>query len=141
MAATDITGQLARFMVQARDTGLPPEIAQAGKHRILDTLAAMVSGARLVPGEMATKYAMRLGGVPESSVLATDVRTSAVNAALANGMFGHADETDDFEPCTKAHPGCSVVPAALAMAEREGTSGEELLSVPLCWGMTCAAAS
>ena len=91
MAATDITGQLARFMVQARDTGLPPEIAQAGKHRILDTLAAMVSGARLVPGEMATKYARRLGGVPESSVLATDVRTAAVNAALAIGMFGHAD--------------------------------------------------
>jgi 2-methylcitrate dehydratase PrpD len=50
-----------------------------------------------------------------------------VNAALANGMFAHADETDDFEPVTKAHPGCSVVPAALAMAEREGSSGEELL--------------
>ena len=49
MAATDITGQLAGFMMQARDTGLPPEIAQAGKHRILDTLAAMVSGTRLVP--------------------------------------------------------------------------------------------
>jgi hypothetical protein len=28
-----------------------------------------------------------------------------VNAALANGMFAHADETDDFEPVTKAHPG------------------------------------
>ena len=52
------------------------------------------------------------GGVPEASVLATDLKTSAVNAALANGMFGHADETDDFEPVTKAHPGCSVVPAA-----------------------------
>ena len=109
--------------MQARDTGLPPEIALAGKHRILDTLAAMVSGPRLVPGEMATKYARRMGGVPESSVLATDVRTSAVNTALANGMFGHADGTDDFEPFIKAHPGCSMVPAALAMAEREGSSG------------------
>ena len=117
MAVTDITGELARYMVEARDKGLPPEVAQAGKHRILDTLAAMVSGARLVPGEMATKYVRRQGGVPESSVLATDVKTSAVNAALANGMFGHADETDDFEPVTKTHPGCSVVPAALAMAE------------------------
>ena len=94
MAATDITGQLARFMVEARDKSLPPEVAQAGKHRILDTLAAMVSGARLVPGEMATKYIRRQGGAPESSVLATDLKTSAVNAALANGMFGHADETD-----------------------------------------------
>jgi 2-methylcitrate dehydratase PrpD len=138
MAATDITGQLAGFMMQARDTGLPPEIAQAGKHRILDTLTAMVSGARLLPGEIATKYARRLGGVPESSVLATDVTTSAVNAALANGMFGHADETDDFEPFTKAHPRCSVVPAALAMAEREGSSGEELLrAVVLGYDVCC----
>ena len=48
------------------------------------------------------------GGTPEASVLTTSIRTSAVNAALANGMFGHADETDDFEPVTKAHPGCAV---------------------------------
>ena len=138
MAATDITGQLARFMVEARDKGLPPEVAQAGKHRILDTFAAMVSGARLLPGEMATKYARRQGGVPESSVLATDLKTSAVNAALANGMFGHADETDDFEPVTKTHPGCSVVPSALAMAEREGSSGEELLrAVVLGYDVCC----
>ena len=138
MAATDITGQLARFMVEARDKSLPPEVAQAGRHRILDTLAAMVSGARLVPGEMATKYARRQGGVPESSVLATDLKTSAVNAALANGMFGHADETDDFEPVTKTHPGCSVVPSALAMAEREGSSGEELLrAVVLGYDVCC----
>ena len=138
MAATDITGQLARFMVEARDKSLPPEVAQAGKHRILDTLAAMVSGARLVPGEMATKYTRRQGGAPESSVLATDLKTSAVNAALANGMFGHADETDDFEPVTKTHPGCSVVPSALAMAEREGSSGEELLrAVVLGYDVCC----
>ena len=138
MAATDITGQLARFMVEARDKSLPPEVAQAGRHRILDTLAAMVSGARLLPGEMATKYARRQGGVPESSILATDLKTSAVNAALANGMFGHADETDDFEPVTKTHPGCSVVPSALAMAEREGSSGEELLrAVVLGYDVCC----
>ena len=64
--------------------------------------------------------------------------TSAVNAALANGMFAHADETDDFEPVTKAHPGCSVVPAALAMAEREGSSGMELLrAVTLGYDFCC----
>jgi 2-methylcitrate dehydratase PrpD len=78
------------------------------------------------------------GGVPEASVLATELKTSAVNAALANGMFGHADETDDFEPVTKAHPGCSVLPAALAMAEREGSSGEQLLrAVVLGYDVCC----
>jgi 2-methylcitrate dehydratase PrpD len=138
MVATDITGQLAQYMANARQRSLPLEVAQAGKHRILDSLGAIVSGSRLKAGELAIRYVRLQGGVPESSVLATDITTSAVNAALANGMFGHADETDDFEPVTKAHPGCSVVPAALAMAEREGSSGEEFLrAVVLGYDVCC----
>ncbi|HEU4344847.1 MAG TPA: MmgE/PrpD family protein [Candidatus Binatia bacterium] len=138
MVATNVTGQLAKYMAEARRQSLTPEIAQAGKHRILDSLGAIVSGSRLKAGELAILYVRLQGGAPEASVLATDVKTSAVNAALANGMFGHADETDDFEPVTKAHPGCSVVPAALAMAEREGSSGEELLrAVVLGYDLCC----
>ena len=138
MVAMEITGQLARYMAEARDRSLPPEVQQAGKHRILDSLGAIVSGARLKAGELAIQYVRLQGGLPEASLLATDVKTSAVNAALANGMSGHADETDDFEPMTKAHPGCSVVPAALAMAEREGSSGEELLrAVVLGYDLCC----
>ena len=138
MAATDVTGQLARYMAEARHQILPPEIMQAARHRILDSLGAIVSGSRLKAGELALRYVRLQGGVPESSVLATEVKTSAVNAALANGMFGHADETDDFEPLTKAHPGCAVVPAALAMAEREGRSGEEFLrAVVLGYDLCC----
>jgi len=137
-AGANVTGRLARYMVDARDRDLPPQVAQAAKHRIVDTLAAMISGARLKPGEMAIRYVRGQGGVPEASVLTTDIRTSAVNAALANGMFGHADETDDFEPVTKAHPGCAVVPAALAIAEREDRSGTELLrAVTLGYDLCC----
>jgi 2-methylcitrate dehydratase PrpD len=137
-AAVDVTGQLARYMVRARDLSLPQEAALEGKHRILDALAAMVSGARLKPGETAIRYVRTQGGVAEASVLTTNIRTSAVNAALANGMFAHADETDDFDPVTKAHPGCAVVPAALAMAERESRSGTELLrAVTLGYDLCC----
>ncbi|MDH5535430.1 MAG: MmgE/PrpD family protein [Betaproteobacteria bacterium] len=138
MVATDITGQLARYMAEAGRRSLPPQVLQAGRHRILDSLGAIVSGSRLKPGELAIRYVRLQGGTPEACVLATDVKTSAVNAALANGMFGHADETDDFEPVTKAHPGCSVIPAALAMAEREGSSGEALLrAVVLGYDVCC----
>jgi 2-methylcitrate dehydratase PrpD len=138
MTTVDITGQLARYMAQARDLRLAPNVAQEGKHRILDTIAAMVSGSHLQAGEMAIAFARAQGGVAEASVLTTDIRTSAVNAALANGMFAHADETDDFEPVTKAHPGSHVVPAALAMAEREGRSGAELLAaVTLGYDVCC----
>jgi 2-methylcitrate dehydratase PrpD len=125
-------------MVAARDRDLAPRVAQAAKHRILDTLAAMVSGARLKPGEMAIRFVRAQGGVAEASVLTTDIKTSAVNAALANGMFAHADETDDFEPVTKAHPGCAVVPAAFAVAERDDRSGPELLrAVTLGYDVCC----
>ncbi len=134
----DLTGRLARYMVAARDLGVPATVALAAKHRILDTLGAIVSGARLKPGEVAINYVRQQAGIPEASVATTDIMTSAVNAALANAMSGHADETDDFHPFTKAHPGCSVVPAALAMGEREGRSGEELLkAVILGYDLCC----
>ena len=74
-------------MVEARSRTLPPKVALEGKHRILDTLGAMVSGAHLKPGEMAIKYIRAQGGVPEASILTTDIKTSAVNAAMANAML------------------------------------------------------
>jgi len=125
-------------MAEARERSLAPQVAREARHRILDTLAAMVSGAHLKPGDMAIRYARAQGGIAEATIITTDIKTSAVNAALVNGMFAHADETDDFEPVTKAHPGCAVVPAALAMAEREGRSGMELLSaVTLGYDVCC----
>ncbi|HEX2460552.1 MAG TPA: MmgE/PrpD family protein [Vicinamibacterales bacterium] len=137
-APANITRQLARYMVEARDRDLPADIARETRHRILDTLGAIVSGAQMKPGEAAIRYVQAQGGTPEASVLTTSIKTSAVNAALANGMFGHADETDDFEPVTKAHPGCAVLPAALAVAEREGRSGTEVVrAVALGYDLCC----
>jgi 2-methylcitrate dehydratase PrpD len=137
-APADVTGRLARYMAAARDRELPSSVVQAAKHRILDTLGAIVSGSRLKPGEMAIAYVKSLGGVPEATVPATALKTSAVHAALAAGMFAHADETDDFEPITKAHPGCVVVPSAMAIAERENRSGQDLLrAVVLGYDLCC----
>lgn len=125
-------------MVDARARELPPDVSLACKHRVLDTIAAMVSGAHLAPGEKAIAFARAQGGTPEASVLTTSLRTTAINAALANGMLAHADETDDFEPVTKAHPGSAVVPAALALGEKEGRSGVELLrAVALGYDLCC----
>ncbi len=125
-------------MASARERALSQDVARETRHRILDTIAAMVSGATLKPGEAAIRFARAQGGVQEATVLTTTLRTSAVNAALVNGMFAHADETDDFEPVTKAHPGCAVVPAALAMGERTKGSGQDLIrAVALGYDLCC----
>jgi 2-methylcitrate dehydratase PrpD len=50
------------------------------------------------------------------------------NAALANGVMGHADETDDSHGRSRSHPGCAVVPAALACGEEFQISGIHLLN-------------
>src|SRR5216117_2373496 len=125
-------------MAAARQQPLPPDVLRETKHRVLDTVAAMISGARLKPGEMAIRFARAQGGTAEASILTTDIRTSAINAALVNAMFAHADETDDFEPVTKAHPGCAAVPAALSVGEREDRSGEDFLrAVTLGYDLCC----
>ena len=134
----DVTGRLASYMATAGTTALPEEVALASKHRILDAIAAIVSGARMNPGTMAHNYVRGLGGAPQASVLASSLVTTAADAALANAMCAHADETDDFEPVTKAHPGSSSVPAALAMAEKNGASGEAVIrSVALGYDLGC----
>jgi 2-methylcitrate dehydratase PrpD len=137
-AGRDITGRLAGYMAAAGSRELPAEVAAACKVRILDTFAAMVSGARLNPGILAAGYTRQLGGKGPATVIGSGQSTNAVAAAFANAMCAHADETDDFEPVTKAHPGCSSVPAALAMAEKNGSSGETFIrAVALGYDLGC----
>jgi 2-methylcitrate dehydratase PrpD len=119
--------RLAAYIAQARKRKLPPPVSEKTKHHVLDTVAAMVSGARLLPGRKAIAYVRARGGVREAAVVATRLVTSAENAAMANGMLAHADETDDSHAPSLTHPGCGIVPAALAMAERVGASGEAFL--------------
>lgn len=138
LAAENLTGRLASYMAASRDTALPDAVMTDAKHRILDTVAAIVSGSALAPGVAALKFIRTQGGVQEASVLASNVRTSAINAALINGMFAHSDESDDFEPITKAHPGSATVPAALAMAEKDHRGGTEFIrAVALGYDVGC----
>jgi len=118
---------LSGYIASGWQHELPDDVAEKAKQHLLDTLASMVSGTKLVPGVRAVHYARLQGGVAEAVVAGSDVVTSAVTAALANGMTAHADETDDSHLTSRSHLGCAVVPAALAMAEKQGRSGEDML--------------
>ena len=118
---------LAAYIAAAPRRALPPAVAECAKQHVLDTLTAMISGTTLPPGRHAIRYVKSLGGRAEASVVGTKLRTNIVNAALANGMLAHADETDDSHSRSLTHPGCSIVAAALAVAERERASGTAFL--------------
>lgn len=126
-AISPLMRTLATYMADAAKKPLPKAVAEKTKHHVLDTIAAMVSGSRLLPGRKAIRYIRSLGGRPEAIVIGSNIVTNAEHAALANGMLAHADETDDSHAPSLSHLGCAVVPAALAMAEREKNGGTQFL--------------
>ncbi len=137
-AISPLTVALARYIAAAPRRALPAKVTERAKHHLLDTLAAMLSGSRLLPGRRAIEFVQTQGGVPESTVIGTNIVTSAINAALANGMHGHADETDDTYYLALVHPGCGIIPAALALAERERAGGTALLRAIVLGYDVCA---
>lgn len=123
---SEVMTRLSAYMSEARDRALPDEVIEKVKRHVLDTVAAMVSGSELAPGLAAIKFARAYGGKPVATIVADTTLCGPIEAALANGVMAHADETDD----TLAgpwHPGCAVVPAALAAGEQFGNSGAHFL--------------
>jgi 2-methylcitrate dehydratase PrpD len=121
-----VISQLSAYMSGARSRPLPANVTEKAKQHVLDTFAAMISGAELAPGRAALKFAAAYGGEKIATVAASRILCGPIEAALANGVLAHADETDDSWP-TGWHPGCAVVPAALAAGEQFGISGAHFL--------------
>jgi 2-methylcitrate dehydratase PrpD len=118
---------LSEYIAGAMARELPEAVAAKTRLHILDTLAAMLSGSRLKAGKLAAPFVAAIGGAAEATVIGTSHVVPAANAALANGMSGHADETDDSHLGGRFHPGCAIVPAALAVAERQNLAGRDLV--------------
>ena len=118
-----VMATLSAYMAAAAARALPAEVVEVTKHHILDTLAAMVSGSELPPGRAAIALARAVSGGATGTVVGTRVLCGPLDAALANGVMAHADETDDSHGPSQSHPGSAVVPAALAAAEHFGADG------------------
>lgn len=122
------TRRLAGYVTGLRYKDLPDEVVELAKICVLDALGSACLGATMRWGEIAIDYVEAIGAKAESTVIGARTKVDAGNAALANGTMGHAFETDDVLICALHHPGIVVVPAALAMAEREDSSGREFIA-------------
>lgn len=123
------TALWAQYLTQAHQRPLPFAVQNKTKLHVLDTVAAIVSGYELNAGLAGERLGRRLGGAGEATLLsARSFRCGAIQAATANAMAAHADETDDSHLRGRYHPGCSIVPAALAVAELYDVSGQQFLN-------------
>ncbi|MCA3261685.1 MAG: MmgE/PrpD family protein [Telmatospirillum sp.] len=123
----DYGGIVAAHAAAAAATDYPRDVLEKGKLQLLDTLAAIVSGAALEAGIAGQRYAASLDGRPDATILGTALRAPLSEAVLANGMAAHADESDDSHEESQTHPGCGVVPSAISVAEALGANGARLL--------------
>ena len=87
--------QLSTYMSAASTRALPEEALEEAKLHILDTFAAMISGSELPPGRAALEFARAYGGKEISTVVASKIVCGPIEAAFANGVLAHSDETDE----------------------------------------------
>ena len=118
---------LSEFMAGATTRALPESVVEHARLHVIDTFAAMISGTQLAPGEAALTFARAQSGTGRATVVGSALTTGAIEAALANGVLAHADETDDSHGPSQSHPGAPVVAAALAAGEEYGISGDRFL--------------
>ena len=127
------TRELAEWVSRLRHADLSPRTREVVRILLLDTLGCGVYGyatpwaktllqwARAgAPAAGQNKGVATVWGETAPSLRASD-------AALVNGTAVHAFELDDYHQA-KLHPGAVVIPAALAMAEKLGSSGEKLVT-------------
>ncbi len=123
------TEALARFAVEMDGRSLPRPVVQGARRAILDCLGVALAGSLEPAAQIVTAQVLSHGGVTESTIWgAGAARTSAWNAALANGTAAHALDYDDYILAMPGHPSVPVLPAVIAVGERLGASGANVLA-------------
>src|ERR1043166_4313363 len=125
-SAEQVSRRLAEVLASTRYADLPPAVIDDAKRSILDWLGSALAGSIERPARIAQKIVAGLGTSDEAIVFNNE-RSSAAGAALANGVASHILELDDVHKGSTLHPGAPIIPAALAVAEREGKSGKDFI--------------
>lgn len=132
-----LTAEVAAFIAKARYGDIPGEVIALGKKSILDGLGLALAGSRAASGGIIERYLGELGlGAGPATVLGTGLKIAPRFAAFANGIAIHADDYDDTQLAVAkdrvygllTHPTAPCLPAALAVAERDGASGEAFMT-------------
>ena len=122
------TARLANFLAPIRFSDLPPETIESAKIFVLDLIGCALGAMRTEEVRIAAEVTQLLGGTPESSAIGLGFKTSCQNAAFLNGISSHVIELDDTHRSSITHVGAGVIPAALAIAERDKADGASFLA-------------
>lgn len=120
--------QLAEFIHASGFEDLTAEVIRSAKHCLLDLIGVAIAGSTQPPSAMAREVLGACAPPPEAALWTTDRRISAPAAACLNAIQGHAIDMDDGHRYANGHPGVVTIPAAVALAERGGLDGRDLIT-------------
>jgi 2-methylcitrate dehydratase PrpD len=120
--------QLSAYVATESFDKLPEATVRAARRAILDTLGVMLAGSVEVTAERIRALIAHRRGSDEATLVGTPLRGSVEDAALANGTAAHALDYDDLNQSLSGHPSAPILPAALALGERQRVSGAALLA-------------
>lgn len=126
-SANTISGNLADFFSSIRIEDLPQQVVKKAKELLLDTIGVGINGSAHQDARPVLDIVLESRGAEESVVWGHGAKVPAHAAAFVNGTFAHCIELDDTHRATYLHAGAFVVPTALAVAEKTGASGKDLL--------------
>lgn len=123
----NVSQGLARFILSFKRSQSDDALKRAAIAAIVDGIASVVGGPREDFGRVLHAYARTTTAGGPSTIAASDMRAAPAFAAYINAAAGHALCYDDTSNAMMGHPTIVVLPAALAIAESAGSSGDELI--------------
>jgi 2-methylcitrate dehydratase PrpD len=124
-----IARSLAQILTRTSFDELPPLAVEHAAMLISSTIASAASGYSIVSSGIIRALAKEQGGVPESSIwFDKGPKIPAVNACRVNAVTSDASASDDSDLRTIVHLGTPLTSTALALAERNGASGKDVLA-------------
>jgi 2-methylcitrate dehydratase PrpD len=122
------TERFADFAAGVNFTDLSQTAVTDCKRLILDTIACTVASHTTDAGKIVVDVRGNLGGAPQSTILVTGQKTSALNAVYVNAALANLMDYDDIMCHAGGHFAQSAVFPALAIAEHRGSSGKDLIT-------------
>ena len=129
MPEDPVADKIVGFTAALGRDGVPAAVRAAAKRFAADTLGVGVAGAAAPWRREVLEAASEGGGAPEATILGTGEKLPAAAAAMVNAYQVHAQEFDCVHDGAVVHAMSAVLPALLAIAERQGgVSGERFLT-------------
>ena len=122
-----IARELARYILKTHFSYLPADVIEHTKMCILDLIGAALPGVKDRMVQILREVVGQAGG--ECTILGERTKTSCLDAALINGTIAYVLKLDQSSPRgSMVHPQPQMIPAAIAVAEKEGLGGRDLIT-------------